>query len=357
MHVRGVGMRNPSLDGLRGVAILLVVLNHHGYLNLGWMGVDLFFVLSGYLITSILRRQRREPLYWTTFWLKRATRILPPLVMLLIATVLLSPQLSLWQMPAYLLSLGDVMAYIRPSADILQPLWSLAVEEHFYIVWPIALRLLPVRNLVTGLVSLIILEPLVRAAMSMVIHQWQLVYYLTPFRLDGLALGSLLAIAYESQRATQFITKWSALATLLGMFTLGAFRLVLGHRFTRDDPTPVYNAVCYALVAYIATFFVAFLVGSPQSIISRCLSWKPIVFIGTISYGLYLYQELCRDLIMKMSGFTPQRAFWIELPLLVTLSWLSFSFYELPIMMWGRRTAESYRIRDLARNPAAITLG
>jgi peptidoglycan/LPS O-acetylase OafA/YrhL len=78
-----------SLDGVRGVAVLLVLLHHHGWLKSGWLGVDLFFVLSGYLITGILRSSRSEVAYWQPFWIKRVTRIFPPLVAVLCVSRLL----------------------------------------------------------------------------------------------------------------------------------------------------------------------------------------------------------------------------------------------------------------------------
>jgi peptidoglycan/LPS O-acetylase OafA/YrhL len=329
--------RNLSLDGLRGVAVLLVLLYHHQYLNSGWMGVDLFFVLSGYLITSILRRTRTDKFFWRGFWVKRFTRILPPFLLLLVATALLRFGLSWRQALAYFLSFGDVLAYTRPNFEPLRPLWSLAIEEHFYMLWPFAVRLLPRRPLLLILISLIALEPLVRALASVFILDWQFVYFLTPFRLDGLALGSLLAILLESTSDEDALRKWSSWATLLFAALWFGLRIAVGHGFTRDNPTILYNSLCYSLVSLVAFSLIAYLLTHPLSTASRILSWKPLVFTGAISYGLYLYQVLLRETLTRTWQVSNRKAFWIDTPVLFLLAWVSFTFYEKPIIRWGKK--------------------
>jgi peptidoglycan/LPS O-acetylase OafA/YrhL len=331
--------RNESLDGLRGVAVLLVLFYHHHYLNAGWMGVDLFFVLSGYLITSILRRTRSDEFFWRGFWVKRVTRILPPFLLVLLATSVLGFSLSWFQTLAYLLSFGDVLAYVRPTFEPLRPLWSLAIEEHFYIFWPIAVRFLPRRSLVFILLSLVALEPIIRAIASMFTHDWQLIYFLTPFRLDGLALGSLLALGLESSSDAFLIRKWSGWATAAFITIWLSLRIVLGHAFTRDEPTPAYNGACYSLVALAACSMIAYVVSHPRSLCSRVFTWKPLVFTGTISYGLYLYQVLIRETLMRTWPISGRTALFIDTPIIFLLAWISFRFYEKPIIHWGKKRA------------------
>jgi peptidoglycan/LPS O-acetylase OafA/YrhL len=335
------GQRNLSLDGVRGVAVLLVLLYHHHYLNSGWIGVDLFFVLSGYLITSILRRTRTGKFFWRGFWVKRFTRILPPFLLLLAATALLHYDLSWRQGVAYFLSFGDVLAYTRPNFEPLRPLWSLAIEEHFYMLWPFAVRLLPRRSLLFILLSLVALEPLVRTIASIFTLDWQFVYFLTPFRLDGLALGSLLALLLESSSAEDALRKWSSGAALLFAALWFYFRITLGNGFTRDNPTIIYNSVCYSLVSLMASSLVAYLVTHPQSIAARILTWKPLVFTGMISYGLYLYQVILRETLTRTWHISIRGAFWIDTPILFLLARLSFAFYERPLIRWGKEKAAS----------------
>jgi peptidoglycan/LPS O-acetylase OafA/YrhL len=315
------------------------LLYHHHFFNAGWIGVDLFFVLSGYLITSILRNTRSETSFWRGFWTKRATRILPPFLLLLVATALLRFSVSWPQALAYLFSLGDVMAYVRPKFEPLRPLWSLAVEEHFYMIWPFAVRLLRRRTLVYILLSLLLLEPIARAVASAFDRDWQFIYFLTPFRLDGLALGSLLALGLESAGYTDFIRKWSGLAAAVFVFLWFGLRISLGTGFTRDNPTAVYNSLCYTLVSLICFSLIAHLVLHPRSIVALALSWKPLIFVGNISYGLYLYQVLVRQLILRTWPMTPRTAIWIDTPIIFLVSFLSFKYYEQPCIRWGRRKA------------------
>jgi peptidoglycan/LPS O-acetylase OafA/YrhL len=341
-------MRNTSLDGLRGFAVILVLLCHHNYLKVGWMGVDLFFVLSGYLITTILRRTRHDQFFWREFWVKRVTRILPPFLLLLAATALLSFPSSPLQTLAYLLSFGDVLAYLRPTFEPLRSLWSLAVEEHFYILWPFAVRLLPRRHLLYILCTLVIFDPFVRAVASLFAHDWQFVYFLTPFRLDGLGFGCLLALAFESPRLSDLISEWSGRATISSIGLLAAFRIAFGHKFTRDNPTAIYNSACYSLVALISVCFIAYLITHPKTLVARVLSWRALVFTGTISYGLYLYQVLIRDALMRAYGFSVYTVFWIDIPIIFVISWLSFHFYEQPLIAWGKRCVKALYLKDRA---------
>lgn len=333
--------RNLSLDGLRGIAVLLVLFHHHHYLESGWMGVDLFFVLSGYLITSILRRTRTDQFYWRNFWIKRFTRILPPFLLLLVATALLPFHLSWKQAAAYLLSFGDVLAYTRPNFEPLRSLWSLAVEEHFYMLWPFAVRFLPRRSLLIILFTLLILEPVTRGIISQFVADWQFFYFLTPFRLDGLALGSLLALLSESESSLEFLKHWSGWATLLFAALWFCFRITFGLSFTRDNPTAVYNSACYSLVSLVAFSLIAWLVTRPCSVATAALGWKPLVFTGVISYGLYLYQVMLRELVMSTWHVSIRNALWIDTPILFLAAWISFRFYEQPLIRWGKRLTQN----------------
>jgi peptidoglycan/LPS O-acetylase OafA/YrhL len=333
--------RNLSLDGLRGVAVLLVLLYHHHYLNAGWMGVDLFFVLSGYLITSILRGTRTDSFFWSSFWIKRFARILPPLVLVLLATRLLRFSLTWPQTLAYFFSFGDVLAYIRTTFEPLRPLWSLAIEEHFYMFWPFAIRLLSRRQLVSILLSLIVSQPVLRSIATVFNHDWQLVYFLTPFRLDGLALGSLLSLGLESPIDAQLLKQWSGSATAFFIAVWICLRRFVGLGFTRDTPTVIYNGACYLLVSLVAASFIAYLLLHKKSIAARALAWKPLVFTGTISYGLYLYQVLIRETITRTWQISDRRAFWIDTPVIFLVAWLSYHFYEKPIMRFGKSVLQT----------------
>jgi peptidoglycan/LPS O-acetylase OafA/YrhL len=332
-----------SLDGLRGVAVLLVLGCHHLILNGGYMGVDLFFVLSGYLITTILRSSRHDAVYWKPFWIKRATRILPPFLLLLLLTSLLGFSSTIWQFVAYVFSFGDVMAYLRSHFEPLQPLWSLAVEEHFYLVWPFAVRSLQRRTLVLVLTILLVVEPLLRAIVSLYTPNWQVVYFLTPFRIDGLCWGALLALTMERVEDTERIRVW-ALPTLVASSAAWLLlRVVLGVRFTRDHPGWEYSSANYSLLALFSVSLITFLLNYPRSFVSRLFSWRVLTWIGKISYGMYLYQVLIRCVAGRYLGWGDRKLILIDLPVTILVSWISFRFFEQPIIQWGRNFARSFR--------------
>ncbi|MDE1178838.1 MAG: acyltransferase [Edaphobacter sp.] len=350
-------MRNASLDGIRGIAVLLVLFYHHNLLNFGWLGVDLFFVLSGYLITTILRKERMARHYWSSYWIKRATRIFPPLLLLLAAAAVLGVSLSLSQAFLYLASAGDLFAILRPHVESLRPLWSLAVEEHFYLLWPLAVYHLDAKTLKRICLALILLDPLARAIMSLFTQDWQIVYFLTPFRLDGLALGCLLALLFESNIAIERIRRMSSSATIAFVLAWLALRVILGHGFTRNNPTPAYNAFCYSLVALACAAGISYVLTHQHSFVSRVLSWRPIAYIGLISYGLYLYQVLIIESMQRWTGKSVHAVFLLDFPVCFVLAALSFRFYESPLIAWGRAKAKSHAERVIPKNAEQISEG
>ena len=192
------------------MAILLVILFHYGYLGFGWVGVQLFFVLSGYLITSILVSERGRPLGESLkrFYWRRSLRIVPLYCLYLLA--LLTTFLFLKVPPAladqwpYLLTYTYNVRHILPDYDgsqFLIHLWSLSVEEQFYLVWPITVLLLAPRRFKFALIGIVILVPLIRliAALFLLSHgQPQLfvgtvMYTITPFQIDAFATGAIVA--------------------------------------------------------------------------------------------------------------------------------------------------------------------
>jgi peptidoglycan/LPS O-acetylase OafA/YrhL len=350
-------VRNRSLDGMRGLAAILILLHHHALLNSGWLGVDVFFVLSGYLITTIIRRDRADEFFWSNFWIKRVTRILPPVV-LLIAAMTLVFHLNILNVAAYLGSFGDVIAYIRPFTPAADTLWSLAIEEHFYMFWPFAVRYLERRSLIYLLSGIIVLEPLARAISCLFTKDWRFDYYLTPFRLDGLAFGSLLAILLESRATETLIRRWSSWCIALTCATWFVLRLSLGDEFTRPYASYTYNGLAYSIISGASFALLAYVVTHPDSRTSKMFAWRAMVFTGTISYGLYCYQIIIRDLVMTRLHISFKRALWVDLPLTYLVAYLSYRFYERPITLWGRSrqrvSAPRPKDENLAGQAAAL---
>src|ERR1700704_885563 len=207
--------RIPELDSVRGMAVLLVLL-FHGFIFTpiriappsgvtrwflcaaggGWMGVNLFFVLSGFLITGILLNARNGPRYYRTFYWRRALRILPAYYLVLSVLVLVT-HLGLAERTVGWPFLGLSFVYLANVTDLFgvpsqyTVLWSLAVEEHFYLFWPSAVRWLTRRGLTIACVALIVVCPALRAFYAIRGYEYGGYTWLVA---DGLAWGALLAI-------------------------------------------------------------------------------------------------------------------------------------------------------------------
>ena len=212
---------------MRTVAIALVFALHTGFFNLGWIGVNLFFVLSGLLITGILRTGREGASFWAPFYIKRATRILPPLILVVIAAAIFCD--IEWQKIGIfeVFFLANVVPVFFPQADrALGVLWSLSVEEQFYLFWPLAIRFLDRRRIIQMLVVVLAVEPILRAAVTPFVSSYHPIFYLTPFQLDGLAAGSLLALLLEDEGHTAQLKNWSGQTTLISLVLLAGLSFV-----------------------------------------------------------------------------------------------------------------------------------
>lgn len=363
-------MRLVRLDGIRGIAILAVIAFHHRFLlEVGWAGVDLFFVLSGFLITRILRASAARNSYWSRFYLKRAARILPPLLLLFAFALVLSRHISPITLAGYALFFGNVMNLTRYQNGLFGALWSLAVEEHFYILFPFAVRYLSRRGLLLFLSALLIFSPLARAVATSHTSGWETIYFLTPFRLDGLAVGALLALLTESVTASRWLRRWSLAGSLASVSIFAALRL-LDPLFVRDLNTPVFNAFGYTLTAAAGFFFIGYVVLKESSRVSRLLAWKPLVYLGRISYGLYLFHPVVVIALRKVFGIPfgagassadlARLRLLLPLDLAVTipLAALSFHFYEKRVLAWGEQRARRLEVSvgdSLISEQAAVT--
>src|SRR5436190_3454423 len=213
----------PVLDGLRGLAVMMVLVFHFvgqmlptngverailGVTKYGLLGVDLFFVLSGFLITGILYDAHNKPHYFRNFYMRRLLRIFPLYYGVLALVFFVAPLIPLLRGPTldYLVDrqawawLYAVNIYIAEQGDwsfsYLEHFWSLAIEEHFYLFWPVVVFLLARRPRALIAVSLAaaLCAMLARLTGSLMGLSWWTTYVLTPFRLDGLALGAFLAV-------------------------------------------------------------------------------------------------------------------------------------------------------------------
>ncbi|CAM2193039.1 acyltransferase [Paraburkholderia sp. A1RI_3L] len=279
--------RIVQLDGLRAIAVLAVFAQHALKAPL-WMGVDLFFVLSGFLITGILLdRKARQVSYFGYFYARRARRILPPYVLLMVVSSLLFGLGWARYWPWYTFfatNIGDALG--QSGHDSLNVLWSLAVEEQFYIVWPFVVLLVSERALGFVAAALIVVVPLLRALATPWFDTFWPIYYLTPFRMDLLAAGALLAVV--SRRDSQAIGRFKPLAVFGFVAALAVLAWLHLHfpRF-RAANTPLSNAALYSISLVLCTSIVVIALES-KGIVKRVLCHPVLVYIGTVSYTIYL---------------------------------------------------------------------
>jgi peptidoglycan/LPS O-acetylase OafA/YrhL len=296
----------PGLDGLRALAVIAVVLYHAGqtWLPGGFLGVEVFFVISGYIITSGLLADWREtgsvPLL--SFWRRRALRLLPALfsllAILLVAGALFMPD-KIDQLRADALAAGVYVTnwklifghvpYFQSFGPppLLQHLWSLAVEEQFYIVWPllltVLLRLLRPRATAFVIFACALASTAAMALLFTDVYSTSRIYYGTDTRACGLLLGAALAFVVRPgvspSRAGAFAVFF---AGVLGLAGLSALALRLGE----------YEPMLYKggfLVTDVATAAVIVAVAAPRSLASRIIGVAPLRWLGVRSYGIYLW--------------------------------------------------------------------
>ena len=341
-------MRIRSLDGLRAFAIIAVMLHHHEIIRGGWIGVDVFFVLSGFLITSILRRDRGDPKYWSRFYIRRVTRILPPVLLFtLLATFYY--HLPRHSVVLYSLFLGNFTNSTSHAVVQLQMLWSLAVEEHFYLLFPLAVYQLGRSQLLKVLAAVIVLVPVLRCLATPHLA-WDSIYYWTFFRVDGLAMGAALAVLTEDPLQVARLTRWAAPAALSFASVFGVLSLFLPVQFERMANTRLFNTFGYSLVAASSVFVIAYLLVVPNSVLARIFAWKPLVFIGAISYGLYLYHLSVMSFLIHLTRLDEKHVFPISASVAILISWLSFRFFEKPIIAFGHGSPVAHCIHVRCRD-------
>lgn len=307
MSAQGKPLYRPDIDGLRAVAILPVLLYHYklGPFGGGFVGVDVFFVISGYLITSLIHAEMEQGRFSIAgFYERRVRRIFPALfAVLLVATVaaylILFPEdfaryaksllatagfasnFEFWREAGYF----DVAAKQKP----LLHLWSIAVEEQFYLLFPPILLLARRLNWAKGIVAAIFVVSLGISIWG-VRHAPTATFYLLPARAWELMLGALLALGAIPQIANRIVREAASGGGLL----LIAFAV-----FAYTDATKFPGVA--ALAPCIGTALVIW--SGQDASVNRALSWQPFVFIGLISYSLYLWHwplyVFARDILFR----------------------------------------------------------
>ncbi len=310
----------PGLDALRGIAVLSVVLYHGLYWNpgarggesaalerlshffaFGWLGVNLFFVLSGFLITGILLDTRGRKNYGKNFYLRRVLRILPLYVVTL---VWLSRVVHITRgyVSLCLLNMANLSSYFPVGGSVYRPFWSLAVEEQFYLAWPWLVRRLTLRWLGYVCMAMLVVCPVLRFLSQMRRPPLGDTHMMTWLIADNLAIGGLIAVFLRSRYAT-FRNARGLTVGLLGSGVVLFGIDVSMHLLHRATPAGAAFQPVPLDVLFAGLVMVALLWGDGP----RVLWWTaPLRFLGYISYGMYMFHLFLFDLydrLLERPGF------------------------------------------------------
>jgi peptidoglycan/LPS O-acetylase OafA/YrhL len=362
--------RLPALDGLRGLAILSVFLYHYAggidhhpdslplkalysVTQFGWAGVDLFFVLSGFLITGILYDTQNDQGYYRKFYARRSLRIFPVyyLFLAIVAVVGIAAGVK-WKVAdlSFLLYVGFPCALVWP--DIIPAssyirvthLWSLCMEEQFYLVWPLLIATLgTARRILRVCLFLIVVALALRILVwgtGWLNPSWS--YTFLPFRVDSLALGAALAVLVRGEHKHRLI---KAAPIVLACSVLGLLAVFVAFGTTQHDD-PGLGTVGFTLIT-LASGALLVLAVLKQGIVHKLFSTKALCTLGTYSYGLYLYHFPLAVLLDPMkpplahllhSEALAKVVFVIlSLGINLTVAWVSFQVIESPIMRLKNR--------------------
>jgi peptidoglycan/LPS O-acetylase OafA/YrhL len=347
------GRRILELDGLRAFAILPVIVHHFAppgsgfwasLAEMGWVGVDLFFVLSGFLIIGILVRTKADTHYYRNFIVRRTLRIFPLYYVCLILFTMFAKQdaasWDFWHGPSWFFAyLGNFPMAVKdafPPVFAFAPLWSLQVEEQFYLLFPMIVAAMSTRNLRRLLVGFVVGAPALRICCIAWGHPLA-AYVLMPCRMDALAIGGLVALA--GTRSLRF-DRWCVFgaAILAVMFAFAA-----NARETGTELNPLIASIGYTIIALTFAAVLMHILSAPSGRVSTALRWPPLIYIGQISYGLYLLHIpafwVARQVFIKLFSIQIPGRSWAAVPVALAASLvgagLSSKLFERPIIRLG----------------------
>ncbi|MCK1642993.1 acyltransferase [Bradyrhizobium sp. 157] len=342
-----------SLDGVRALAIALVILFHLGLFLPGWVGVQLFFVLSGYLITSILLTERKQSLgdYLRRFYWRRSLRIFPLyFTFLAVASVVF----AMTGLPSsfgadriflftYTTNFGRLLE--KDIGPTFVHFWSLAVEEQFYLIWPLLVWMAPRPLFKLLVILLIVLTPLARFLLYLLFaghdDDWigRNIYSITFSQFDAFAIGAAISLwkLYEWKRAALLAASLTALAATLGLSVLIyqhiAYRAAIKWSFGYSMYLmPGYGFVWgYSIINLLSASLIV--LAMQRHWTCRPLEWGPVVHVGRISYGLYVLHMPVLRLVneVPLANVTRELLFGI---VLIASAHLSFRYLEKPFLKW-----------------------
>jgi peptidoglycan/LPS O-acetylase OafA/YrhL len=369
--------RIVELDGLRGVAVLLVLIHHlvvhsaitrNSFVDLytfklaesAWIGVDLFFVLSGFLITGILYDSKNVNGYFRNFYSRRALRIFPLYFGFLAFSLAVVPSLMpedahLWYW-TYLSNIYIVIQNGWPDPPHLSHFWSLAIEEQFYLLWPLAVLALDRRQLIRLSIACMTVAFVLRIIMLLGMSPLD-GYMLLPTRMDALTAGAIVALLIRCDEGRNFIRTWAApVLYASGIVIIALFLHKRGFRVF----DPLVQTFGYTFLAVAAASLIGILVtANDKRWLRRGLSMPWLTQLGKYSYGIYVLHHPI-IFVLRDAGFDARlfpQIFGSSLPgvlifaavagcITLISAMLSYHYWELPFLKMKElfpysRTAES----------------
>jgi peptidoglycan/LPS O-acetylase OafA/YrhL len=351
------------LDGVRGLAILLVLLFHYNYtLAVGWVGVQLFFVLSGFLITSILLKEKEYPLghYLKRFYWRRSLRIFPLYYSYLILATLIFIVAHLpIEFPTYIPFLASYTFNFFPLFKLysykdyfFMHFWSLSVEEQFYLMWPMVVFFCGKNQLRFVLAFMILISPLARFALGELMktggyqehYIGETVYRFTVSQWDAFAFGAIIPVFSLVKKESASVGKLLVI-TLAALLALGALNLLVLWKdgqsislsslgYPIGELSNLQHVWSYSLIDSFFALLIIFSMAPPQSF-KRAVDFifgnSVLVYFGKISYGLYVYHWI---IVMTFNKYFPISMLGLIAYMLtgVAVASISYFVFERPIL-------------------------
>ncbi|WP_263375168.1 acyltransferase family protein [Granulicella aggregans] len=372
-----------ALDGLRAVAVIMVFFQHYGagrafLFGWGWTGVDIFFVLSGFLITGILYDSQHKGHRYRDFYVRRTLRIFP-LYYFIWAIVLLVARLAHWQWnwrwalwPVYLGNYArffflhvpgdpyrfDKLTFGAPVSSwfgypfhlYIGHFWSLCVEEQFYLIWPLIVYQVRRREtLIKICLAAVIFSPILRGILSVTLSpqllRMELFYRSLPTRLDALLIGGLVALSLRGPEEAM-VRRLSRPLLLISAALFVALYLIATKALALPLDGSASNWIGVFGFTIIDVFAAALILECihPGSALGAALSWRPLRALGIISYGFYVYHDLLHDVYSELAHrVSTEHPFAMTLLVAFTatllIAALSYRFLERPLLKLKDRFA------------------
>jgi len=382
------GRHSAALDGVRGLAILLVMLFHFAagagtppswvdglvrrLASAGWTGVDLFFVLSGFLITGSLLDARGERNYFRNFWGRRILRIFPLYYGFLLAWIFVLPHLLGERFPTipegsriWLLTYtSNIRLAVTQAFSSVPPgtghFWSLAVEEQFYLLWPVAVFFQSGRQLARFCVACIVTACGIRIVLAFGVHNAIAPYVLMVTRMDALAVGGLLAVAARDRLLLHRLAVWARPLVAGSVVVLACLAVAM---WDTPEFLSAYDARVQAFGYLPLAVLAGALVGyaamrrKEPGVLAGWMLWSSMRMLGRYSYGLYVFHvPLAKALgpVLVPDGTLPS-TFGFELPAQIALIALLSAASLVPaILSYHLFEVHFLRLKRHFRGPAQV---